>query len=101
MPTPNEHALLSASSASRWLYCTRAPRLEEQFPETTSENAEAGRVAHAIAELKARKYFPDPQDPLSVRSYNAQMKKLKADPHYEKSADTATDVYLDYLKSIS
>lgn len=36
-----------------------------------------------------------------MRSYNAQMKKLKADPHYEKSADAATDVYLDYLKSIS
>lgn len=98
MPTPNEHALLSASSASRWLYCTRAPRLEEAFPESTSKYAEAGRVAHAIAELKARKYF---LESMPTRSFNAQMKKFRADPHYEKSAETATDVYLDYLKSIA
>lgn len=98
MPTPNEHALLSASSAFRWLYCTMAPRLEETLPETTSEYAEAGRVAHAIAELKARKYF---LEAMPTRSYNTQLKKLRADPHYEKNADASTDAYLDYLKSIA
>lgn len=35
MPTPEKHALLSASASSRWLNCTAAPRFEEQFPETT------------------------------------------------------------------
>lgn len=48
MPTPEKHALLSASSASRWLKCTAAPRFEEQFPEKTSEYAEEGRLAHAM-----------------------------------------------------
>lgn len=52
MPTPEKHALLSASSAARWLHCTAAPRFEEQFPENTSEYAEEGRLAHAICELK-------------------------------------------------
>ena len=40
MPTPTEHALLSASSAHRWLACTAAPRFEEQFPNGTSDYAE-------------------------------------------------------------
>ena len=97
MPTPEEHALLSASSSSRWLVCTRAPRLEEQFPETTSTYAEAGRVAHAIGELKARKYF----QVMSTRSYNSELKKLKADPNYSKDMDGSTDAYLDYLKELA
>ena len=49
---PVKHALLSASSASRWLVCTAAPRFEEGLPESTSEYAEEGRLAHAIGELK-------------------------------------------------
>ena len=95
---PGKHALLSPSSASRWLHCTRAPRLEEQFPESTSKYAEAGTLAHAIAELKARKYF---LEPMSTRTYNSQLKKLKNDPCYDASMDRATDEYLDYLKSIA
>lgn len=98
MPTPEQHALLSASSSGRWLRCTRAPRLEEQFQETTSEYAEAGRVAHAIAEMKARKYF---LEPMSTRTYNARLKTLKEDPNYDKGMDNATDAYLDYLKELS
>ena len=48
---PVKHALLSASSASRWLVCTAAPRFEEGLPESTSEYAEEGRLAHAIGEI--------------------------------------------------
>lgn len=44
---PEKHALLSASSAERWLNCTAAPRFEESLPESTSEYAEQGRLAHA------------------------------------------------------
>lgn len=54
---PEKHALLSASSASRWLVCTAAPRFEEGLPERTSEYAEEGRLAHAIGELKVLKKF--------------------------------------------
>ena len=51
------HALLSASSAHRWLKCTKSARLEEQFPDTTSEAAEEGTLAHKLAELRVRNYF--------------------------------------------
>ncbi|MCL2212760.1 MAG: DUF2800 domain-containing protein, partial [Oscillospiraceae bacterium] len=51
----NAHALLSASSANRWMHCTAAPRFEEQFPDSTSEYAEAGTLAHSVCEIKARR----------------------------------------------
>lgn len=44
------HALLSASSASRWLVCTPSAVLGEKEPETTSPFAEEGGRAHAEAE---------------------------------------------------
>lgn len=95
MPSPEQHALLSASSAHRWLNCPGSARLAEQFPNQTSPYAEAGRVAHAIAELKARKYF---LEPMSARTYNAQLKKLRDNPHFDKSMDENTDTYLEVLK---
>lgn len=98
MPTPEEHALLSASSSHRWLNCPPSARLGAQFPEATSTYAEAGRVAHAIAELKARKHF---LEPLSARAFNTRLKKLREDPHYDKGMDAATDLYLDYLKELA
>ncbi len=95
MPSPEQHALLSASSAHRWLNCPASARLAEQFPNQTSPYAEAGRVAHATAELKARKYF---LEPMSARTYNAQLKKLRDSPHFDKSMDENTDTYLEVLK---
>ena len=92
MAAPEDHARLSASASHRWLHCTRAPLLEEQFPERTSVYAEAGRVAHAIAELKARKYFVEPMSP---GQYRSRLKKLRDDPNYDKGMDSATDQYLD------
>ena len=44
------HALLSASSASRWLKCTPSARLGAGYPETTSSYAEEGKQAHKLAE---------------------------------------------------
>lgn len=44
------HALLSPSGASRWLVCTPSARLEEPFPDSESEAAYEGTVAHSLAE---------------------------------------------------
>lgn len=95
---PEKHALLGASSAGRWLMCPPSARLGEQFPDTASEYADAGTLAHAIAELKARKYFVEP---MSTRAFNARLKKLKEDPHYDKGMDAATDAYLEHLKALT
>lgn len=93
---PEKHALLGASSAHRWLNCPGSARLTENMPDATSPYAEAGRLAHEIAELKARQYFIET---LPKRSFNAKLKKLKESEHYERGMDGATDEYLEHLKA--
>lgn len=52
---PTKHAVLSASSSHRWLNCNPSARLEQEFEDRTSEAAEEGTAAHALAEHKLRK----------------------------------------------
>lgn len=93
MPTPEKHALLSASSAHRWLNCTAAPRFEEQFPEKSTEYAEEGRLAHAICELKLMKKFT----PMSSRTFSTRYNKLKKQPLYQTEMDKTSDAYIEHL----
>ena len=51
MAEERKHALLSASSAKRWINCPPSARLSEAFPESTSDYAEEGTLAHDICEL--------------------------------------------------
>lgn len=91
------HALLSASGAERWLTCTPSARLEQQFPDTTSEYAKEGSLAHAIAELKCRKHFTEP---MSTRKFNSELKKLQSDSLYKEEMLQHTDTYVDYISGI-
>lgn len=45
------HALLSPSSASRWLNCPRSARLEETLPSTAGTAAQEGTLAHRLSEV--------------------------------------------------
>lgn len=93
MPTPTKHALLSASSAHRWLECTAAPHFEENFPDGTSEFAEEGTLAHAICELYGRKHFTV----MTNRKFNAELKKLQAKPLYSDEMLRTAEAYVQYL----
>jgi hypothetical protein len=93
-----DHAVLSASSSHRWLVCTPSVRLEEQFPDTTSEYAREGTLAHEIAELKLRKHFIEP---MSQRTFNTRLNKMKKHELFQEEMLKHTDTYLDYLKSIA
>ena len=90
---PEKHALLSASSASRWLVCTASPRFEEGLPEIDSTYAEEGRLAHAIAEIKVLKKFTD----MTGRAYTTRLNNLKKDALYDQEMDKTTDFYLEHL----
>ncbi len=48
------HAVLSPSSASRWLACTPSARLEELFPDSAGEFAKEGGLAHELGETILR-----------------------------------------------
>ncbi|MGK2309291.1 DUF2800 domain-containing protein [Cutibacterium sp. V970] len=52
---PDQHALLSASGAHRWLNCPPSAMLESREPDSSSAAAEQGTVAHALAEWKLRR----------------------------------------------
>lgn len=97
MPTPNEHALLSASSASRWLKCTASPRYEEDFPETTSEYAKEGTLAHSFCELKVVKKFT----PMTQRTYTAKLNRLKKDEMYQPEMEKTSDIFIECLTELA
>ena len=53
--TGRAHAVLSASSSSRWLACPPSALLNADAPDSSSEAAEQGTAAHALAEHKLKR----------------------------------------------
>lgn len=51
---PSEHAVLSASSANRWLHCPPSVRLSEGYIDKASVFAMEGTSAHELCEYKLR-----------------------------------------------
>lgn len=94
MPTPEYHAQLSPSSAKRWINCPASVQLSKDISDKPSEYAEAGRLAHSIAELKARKLFTI----MRKSTYASQLKKLQADPLYVPEMDGYTSLYVETLE---
>jgi len=91
------HAILAASAAHRWLVCTPSARLEATLPETPSTYAEEGTLAHEVAALVMRKYFVEP---MSQRSFNNRLKKLRGHELYQDEVLRHAETYLDYAKQI-
>ena len=50
--TTRAHAILSASSAERWITCTPSARIEESLPDRSSAFASDGTAAHAFSEVR-------------------------------------------------
>lgn len=70
---PLQHAVLSASSAHRWLECPPSAMLEKELPDETTVYAEEGSVAHEVAEYKVRWYLGERDIPLpSTGNFNAE-----------------------------
>ena len=91
------HALLSASSAHRWLSCTAAPKLEATFPDTTSEYAREGTLAHEICELKLTKYVMA----MAKGTYTKKLNALKKHELYQLEMLETSEAYMDYIKSVA
>lgn len=91
------HALLSASSAHRWLSCTAAPKLEATFPDTTSEYAREGTLAHEICELKLTKYVTA----MAKGTYTKKLNALKKHELYQPEMLETSEAYMDYIKSVA
>jgi len=83
------HAILSPSGASRWLACTPSARLEQQFPDTASDAASEGTLAHSLGELIIR--FKTKQ--ISKITYNKKLKEIQADSQYDEAMFNYMDDY--------
>ena len=88
------HALLSPSSASRWLNCPLAPRLEADLPNKPSVYAEEGTLAHSVCELSAKKYFTL----MKKADFNKELKKLKSNPMWNDEMIQTAEAYVEHLK---
>lgn len=69
------HALLSASSAHRWLACPPSAVAAEAYPAQDTEYTREGTLAHEVAEYTARKYINGTFTPDCIpEGYNVEMK---------------------------
>lgn len=93
---PTQHALLSASSALRWLHCTGSPLLEKEFPDTTSVYAKEGTLAHELCELKLKKYTTVMPKGTYTRAHNKIMKSEL----WQNEMESTSETYLEYVKEI-
>lgn len=88
------HAMLSPSSAARWLNCPPSAKLNAEAGDKDTVFTREGSLAHAVAELKARKYFLTGIGP---KKYEAAMAKLRADELWQDEIDAHTDRYIGIL----
>lgn len=91
------HAILSPSSAKRWINCPPSALINAEAPQKDTVYTREGTLAHAVAELKARKYFLG----YGPRKYAADLRKLKADELWQDEIDRHTDTYLEVLKDLA
>ena len=81
---PNTHAILSPSSAARWLECQKSARLEQEFSDQPTQAAAEGTAAHALAEHKVRKAL--------------KMRSRRPTSEYDSDEmEECTDAYRDYI----
>lgn len=93
-----KHALLSASSAARWLACPPSARLEEKFRETcgfqeSSVYAEEGTLAHEFAELALRKL----SGRISDVDYASAIESLRGNELYSEEIEEQIEKYSTYV----
>lgn len=92
MAEERNHAILSASSAHRWLTCTPSARLElEEGIEECSAYAAEGTAAHRLAEIKLMYRFGK----ISVSEYEAQYEEFKNAPEYKKYYNKEFEEFVD------
>lgn len=72
---PTQHALLSASSSSRWINCPPSARLAEQFENKTSEYAAQGTHAHSLCEYKLQKLLGNESEYPELQYYDEEMEE--------------------------
>lgn len=93
MSTERAHALLSPSSAKRWLTCTPSAVFGQQFPRRESAAADEGAVAHSLGELLISYKRGD----LTNKEFRTQLKTIEQSEFYNKAMYEHCDNYATYV----
>ena len=93
--TTRAHALLSASSAHRWLACPPSALLEAQEPEVTSVVAKEGTLAHEIAEIYLRFALGE----YTVDKRDSELKRYSREDLYSVDMEEYAKDYVEYILS--
>ena len=89
---PDQHAVLSPSSAARWINCPGSVRLSQQLPPAPSSSyADEGTLAHRVAELKLRVRSRE----IEPEEYATELTACLASEYWCGELDEATDYYAD------
>jgi hypothetical protein len=87
------HAVLSPSSASRWIACTPSARLELNFPDNSGLAASEGTLAHSLGELLIKHKLKKIQN----REFTKQLKAIQGDKQYENAMYDYADDYAVFV----
>ena len=83
------HAILSASSSSRWIHCPPSIRLSQKYEDEVSPYALEGTSAHALAEYKLKNLLGlDVKDPTDDLDF------------YDEEMDELTEGYASYVTEV-
>lgn len=91
-----DHAILSPSSAKRWIHCTPSALLAEAAGSKSSVYAEEGTLAHEIAEYALTQYMNGLYDPIVDEELPVNDEHLK-NPLFNTDMANYIRDYCDYV----
>lgn len=91
-----DHAILSPSSAKRWIHCTPSALLAEEAGSRSSVYAEEGTLAHEIAEYALTRYLNGAYDPIIDEALPIKEEHLK-NPLFNTDMANYIRDYCDYV----
>ncbi|MBQ6621550.1 MAG: DUF2800 domain-containing protein [Mogibacterium sp.] len=95
---PGTHALLSPSSAHRWINCPGSVRLAQMCPEPPeTEYASEGTDAHVLADIALRLRFLKEGQVISDEDLQ-KMEQVKNSPHYSEEMAEDAGIWADYVE---
>lgn len=87
------HALLSPSSASRWLECTPSARLEAEHDDTSSDFADEGTLAHKLGEWMIKHRL----NLINLSVFKTKLASISKNKHYNDSMYEYCDQYAVFV----
>lgn len=86
------HALLSPSGSKKWLKCTMSVRTEEGFPDSGSDAAKEGTLAHELAEVMIQQALKQ----IAPKQAKARIAEIKKSEFYEDEMLRYISDYRDF-----